>query len=89
MPEPTHELVSVYVAQGHLEAEVVRGRLESEGVPAMLSYESLGLVYGLTLDGLGQVHVRVPGAFAARARAILATPPDPGDADTETEPPST
>ncbi len=68
------ELVTVYVASGRLEAEVVRGRLEAEGIPSMLSYESVGQTFGLTVDGLGQVQVKVPQAYAARAQTLLARP---------------
>ncbi len=66
-----NELVTVYVAVGRLEAEVVRGRLEAERIPAMLAYESVGQTYGITVDGLGQVKVKVPAAFAEEAKAIL------------------
>jgi hypothetical protein len=38
----------------------------------MLRYESAGIVYGLTIDGLGQVQVQVPSSLAQRAREILA-----------------
>ena len=71
MPEKT-ELTTVYVASGQLEAEIVKGRLESEGVPAILRYEAAGLIYGLTIDGLGQVEVQVPYSLAQHARDILA-----------------
>jgi len=67
------ELTSVYVAGGLPEAQIIKGRLESEGIPVMLRYESVGLVYGLTIDGLGQVEIRVPSALAAEAKHILAT----------------
>jgi len=36
-----------------------------------LSYESAGLVYGLTVDGLGEVKIMVPEHLATRARDIL------------------
>ena len=39
---------------------VVRGALESAGIPVILSYESVGPVIGLTVDGIGRVEVRVP-----------------------------
>jgi hypothetical protein len=64
-------LVTVYVASGQPEAQIVKGRLETEGIPAMLRYESAGLVYGLTVDGLGQVEIRVPSSLAQRAKEIL------------------
>ena len=70
MSQPS-ELVTVYTAVGRLEAEVVRGRLEAEHIPAMLAYESVGQVYGIMVDGLGQVHVKAPRVFADEARAIL------------------
>lgn len=66
-------LTTVYVARGKLEAEIIKGRLESEGIPAMLRYESAGLVYGLTVNGLGQVEVQVLSSLAQHAREILAT----------------
>jgi hypothetical protein len=37
-----------------------------------LSYESAGLIYGLTIDGLGEVKVMVPEHLAGEAREILA-----------------
>jgi hypothetical protein len=61
----------VYVAMNHLEAEVVRGLLESEGIPALLQYESVGLIYGLTIDGMGETKILVPEPMAERARALL------------------
>ena len=64
------ELVTVYIAR-QMEAHVIKGRLESEGIPVLLSYESAGLVYGLTVDGLGEVRVMVPEHLAEEAREIL------------------
>ena len=64
-------LITVYVASGQPEAQIVKGRLETEGIPAMLRYESAGLVYGLTIDGLGQVEIQVPSSLAQHAKAIL------------------
>ena len=65
------KLVTVYTAQGQLEAQIIKTRLESEGIPVLLSYESLGIVCGLTIDGLGEVRVMVPEALAQEAREIL------------------
>ena len=55
----------------YMEAHIIKGRLESEGVPALLRYESAGLVYGITVDGLGQVKVMVPQRLAEDAKEIL------------------
>ena len=65
-------LITVYVASGQPEAQIIKGRLEIEGIPAMLRYESAGIVYGLTIDGLGQVEVQVPSILAKEARQVLA-----------------
>jgi hypothetical protein len=66
------DLTTVYVAGSLPEAEIVKGRLECEGVPSIFRYEAAGVIYGLTVDGLGQVKVQVPSHLAERARVILA-----------------
>jgi len=55
----------------YMEAQIMKGRLESEGIPVLLSYESAGLVYGLTVDGLGEVKIMVPKHLAEEAKEIL------------------
>ena len=64
------QLVSVCTTR-YMEAQVIKGRLESEGIPVLLSYESAGLVYGITVDGLGEVKIMVPKALAEEAKEIL------------------
>ena len=63
--------VVVWEAANPLEAQVVKGRLESEGIPAMIRGEALGNVYGLTVGSLAQTDVLVPGALAQKAIEIL------------------
>ena len=65
------ELVVLCMAR-HGEAQIIRARLEDEGIPAALSYESASIVYGLTIDGLGEVRILVPGSYYEQARAVLA-----------------
>jgi len=64
------QLVTVHVAT-QMEAQIIKGRLESEGIPVLLSYESAGLVYGITVDGLGEVKIMVPRRLVEEAREIL------------------
>ncbi len=64
------QLVTVHVAT-QMEAQIIKGRLESEGIPVLLSYESAGLVYGITVDGLGEVKIMVPRRLTEEAREIL------------------
>ena len=66
------QLVTVRTAR-YMEAQIIKGRLETEGIPVLLSYESAGLIYGLTIDGLGEVKVMVPKHLAEEAKGILAT----------------
>lgn len=65
------EPVVVWEAANPLEAQVVKGRLESEGIPAIIRGEALGNVYGLTVGSLAQTDVLVPGALAEKATEIL------------------
>lgn len=63
--------IVVAVEPGLLRADVVKGKLESEGIPVVLRYEAAGRIYGLTLDGLGEVEILVPGDDEPRAREVL------------------
>lgn len=64
-------LTVVHVAQGLLNAQVIKAKLEEAGIPVLLDYESVGLVYGITVDGLGEVRVLVPDRCADEARALI------------------
>jgi len=61
-----------HVAAGMIDAHIVAGRLESEGIPVRLDYEAVGVIYGLTVDGLGEVRVSVPSGYMDRALEVLA-----------------
>ena len=66
----SEQLVTVCTVR-YMEAQIMKGRLESEGIPVLLSYESAGLIYGLTVDGLGEVKIMVPKHLAEEAKEIL------------------
>jgi len=67
-----HEkLVVVCTAQGDAAAAIVKGRLESEGIPVLLSYESVGGILGVIVDGIGEVRIMVPEPFAGDAKRVL------------------
>jgi len=72
-------LVEVYVVSGLLRAEIIKGKLETNGIPTLLEYESLGPVMGLTVDGLGQVRILVPEDQAEIARDLLEESEENGD----------
>lgn len=69
--EHLNENLSVIATANQIEAQIIKGRLESEGIPVLLSYESAGLVYGLTIDGLGEVKIMVPEHLVKEARSLL------------------
>ena len=76
------QLVTVRVAR-QIEAQIIKGRLESEGIPVLLSYESAGLVYGLMVDGIGEVRIMVPKRLAELAKEILEMGNESGTPDEE------
>lgn len=70
--EIDQEPVVVWVAANQMEAQIVKGRLESEGIPAIIRGEALGAIYGLTTGILAESAVLVPAALAEKAKALLA-----------------
>ena len=64
--------VVVWEAANRMEAEIVAGRLHSEGIPAIISGEVLGTIYGLTTGTLAAATVLVPAALADKAVELLA-----------------
>jgi len=69
--------VTVAVEDGQMRASVLKAKLEACGIPAILRYESVGVVYGITVNGLGRVEIQVPEEHASQAREILSEPPPP------------
>lgn len=65
------EPVVVWEAANLMEAQVVKGRLESEGIPALIRGEALAAIYGLTAGNLAAARVLVPAPLADKALALL------------------
>lgn len=57
--------------QGELTAHAIKSHLESQGIPVLLKYESVGVVLGLTINGLGQVSILVPEELTEAAKQII------------------
>lgn len=64
-------LVVVYTTHSYEEAHIIAGRLQSEGIPAMIDREAAGGAIGITVGPLGEVRVLVREEHDAIARAIL------------------
>ena len=65
------KFITVYTAYGEPEAHIIKGKLETEGIPVILKYESAGPVIGIIVDGLGQIQVQVREDMVDIARKIL------------------
>ena len=63
--------VVICTVQGELTANVIKSRLESEGIPVLLEYESASRVFAVTVDGLGKVRILVPQNLAEEAKQII------------------
>jgi hypothetical protein len=86
----------VYIGQGTLNAEMVKMFLESWGIRTMVSQESSGKTYGLTLGPMGEAKVYVPEANYDQALELIESmeagqysdledqgTPDPSESDPE------
>lgn len=67
----SQEPVVVWEAINVMEAQVVKARLESEGIPAFIRGEALGVIYGLTAGSLARADVLVPAPLADKAIELL------------------
>ena len=81
MDEEKWELV--YRASGMTNANIVVGRLETEGIPTRLKYEAVGAIYAITIAGLGEVKVMVPESLLDKAREVLSRSYDDKDMEWE------
>ncbi len=63
--------VCVYTAAGEFDAQQVSAFLQAYEIPCELLGEALRHTHGFTLDGLGEVRVRVRPEFVDRARELL------------------
>ena len=77
MVKEDSDLVVLCTVEGELRANVMKAHLESEGIPALLEYESAGRVFGLTVNGLGEVRILVPKELMEEAKRIIE--PSTGD----------
>jgi hypothetical protein len=72
MAKKSEKLVDVYTANGEIEAQIIKGKLESNGIPCMLRSHAAGSVHVFTVDGMGEVKVAVLASQAEEARKLLA-----------------
>jgi hypothetical protein len=71
MPSQSNEVKLVRILGG-INAESIIAALHGRGIPARSQGEAVGAIYGLTLDGLGEVSIFVPEEYLEEARSVLA-----------------
>jgi hypothetical protein len=69
-------MVEVYKARTEMEAQVIKGLLESYGIASVLQSNSAPSVHMFTLDGLAEVRVMVLENVAEQARALIVSDND-------------
>lgn len=62
----------VEVVSGDIQAELLRGLLEAQGLQVLLSKEGAGNAMGLQIGPLAEIEIFVPSESADLARRILA-----------------
>jgi hypothetical protein len=79
-PSRWEGLVVIATVSGMFTAQVLKSKLEAAGIQSILSYESAGLVFGITLNGLqlSQVQILVAEPDVERARQVLDSAPEEG-----------
>jgi len=65
------KMVQVYKAPNELEAQVIRGLLESYGIPCFLKSHAAPSVHMFTVDGMGEVKVMVLDSMVERAKELI------------------
>jgi hypothetical protein len=71
MPSQSKEVVLIRIPGG-INAEAIVTSLHGRGIAARSHGEAVGPIYGLTLDGLGEVSILVPEECLEEAKSILA-----------------
>ena len=65
------KMIEVYKAKGDLEAQVIKGLLESYGIPCLLQSHTASSVHPFAIDGLGEVRIMVPEKAADEAKRLI------------------
>ncbi|MFQ5996963.1 MAG: DUF2007 domain-containing protein [Dehalococcoidales bacterium] len=64
-------MVEIYRASGEAEARIVKGLLESHGIPCFLKSNAAPSVHVFAVDGMGEVKIMVWEEVAVKARKLI------------------
>ncbi len=65
------KMVEVYRAAGEMEAQIIKGLLESHGISCLLKSNAAPSVHVFVVDGMGEVQVMVWKEEAGKARGVI------------------
>jgi len=65
------QMVEVYRVSGDMQAQVIKGLLESYGVPCLLRSDAAHSVHVLTVDGMGEVKIMVWESMSEKAKRLI------------------
>lgn len=65
------ELVVLATLYDPMEAQIIAARLRSASIESFVKHDTLSVVYGLTVDGIGKQEILVRAADLAEAQAAL------------------
>ena len=68
---------------GEIEAQIIRGKLETQGIPCILESDSAPSVHMVPFTRLGWTRVMVPAKLEQAARAIIEETPPPTETQDE------
>ena len=75
------DFVTIETVYGQVKADILKAHLESEGIPVFLQYESVSRVYGISVDGLGKIQIKVPAECVEDAKHVLEQTHDDSNPD--------
>ena len=65
------KMVEVYRAASEAEAQIIKGLLESHGIPCLLKSNAAPSVHMFAVNGLGEVKIMVRQSGAEKARRLI------------------
>ena len=65
------KLVEVYRAASEAEAQIIKGLLESCGIPCLMKSNAAPSVHVFAVDGMGEVKIMVWKELAEKARGLV------------------
>lgn len=66
-----NKLDIIYKTNSFVEANLMKGILDNFNIPNFIEKEAIGKIFGFTVDGLGEIKIKVPSNYKNRALKVL------------------